>query len=127
MTDIIVDSESGSQSPSIVVAGDAATFTNTLTASGEAYDLTAKTVTATVRREEGSQIPIDDDLEDISVSIADADAGDVVWIMTAAMSALLAPPNTSSLTATVPYVCIYKVVEDEVQSLPMRFLVRIGI
>lgn len=124
---IVVDSSSGDQSPAIIVAGSGYDFTSTLSDEAGLYDLTGLTVVVSVRAEGAHRTPIDPDLEAIETTLYDAENGVVRWAMTPEMSTLLAPAGTSSLTALTPYVAIYRVVEDDVESLPLRFHVRLGI
>ena len=112
----------------IVVSGGRHIFRNTITRDDLAYNITGKTVTATVRREDspGTIIAMDEygdgPLETIPVAITAPLTGLVEWTMTAAMSeALLAPPFPAR---TTNFTVQYHVVEDDFYPDLLRFRAR---
>jgi len=112
----------------IVVAGGRHIFRNTITRDDAPYDITGKTVTATVRREDAPSTVIavdehgDGPLEKIPVSLSDPATGLVEWTLTAEMSeALLAPPFPAR---TANFTVQYHVVEDDFYPDLLRFRAR---
>jgi len=106
----------------IVVSGGRHIFLNTITRDAGTYNLTGKTVTATVRREDSPATVVDDDLEEIAVSLNVPSTGLVEWTLTAVMSAaLLAPPFPARTTT---FTVQYHVVEDDFYPDLLRFRAR---
>jgi len=95
MTPTIVDATSldGTTTDVVVVRGQAVEFHNTLKQNGSTYDLSGKTVQATIRLMSTPTTVVSASLEDVSVALANdettAAAGGVTLALSAALTALL--------------------------------------
>lgn len=110
-------------SGSIVVIGGKATFDNVITKDGATYDLTGKTVTATIRRESAPSTVIDATLEGISVTVDDASNGGVTFDLTTTLSALLTAPSAAG--DSIAYLVQYFVSTDSYYPQALRFHARL--
>lgn len=107
----------------VVIVGATAEFLNTLTLdSGGVYDLTGKTVKVTVRDADDMGRIIHPTLEEIAVSLPDAPAGDVSFILSTGLTDLFS--GHPDLVKTRPYRAQYKVATDDYKSQYLEFQVR---
>lgn len=112
------------------VAGAPLEFRNRLTRDGVAYDLSGKTVTASVRKESDPYTSLGATLEDQAVTLANLDytaaEGGVTFALDAARTTLLAPSAAVAPLAGMVenYVLQYKVVSDAYFPQALRFAVR---
>lgn len=112
----------------VIRAGSAATFLNTLTKDGATYNLTGKTVVATIRATQRPNAVIDATLEDMAVTLSTAASGIVTFSLTAVMSALLSPGSGVLADAITYYDVAYKVTTDDyLVSQLLRFGVTRGL
>jgi hypothetical protein len=86
-----------------------------------ALNLSGKTVTATVRREDDPDTVLDATLEDHAVSLVTAPSGIVKLTLVDTELALLTTPATRSLTNK--YLAFFKVVDDNYFPQPYRLFV----
>ena len=112
-------------SEAVIVAGDAATFKCTLKKDGATYALTGKTITATIRERGREDTVIDEDLEDMAVTLGNTNTttanGGVTLALTAANTTLLAPSGASS-----SYLLTFHVSTDDFTTQALGFRVRNG-
>lgn len=95
-----------------LVAGGAVTLDLALTKENAVYNLTGKTVVATIRRQDNDAGVIDASLEDMAVTVDDPTNGGVTLALSAAHTTLLAPPAYLPSTSYVYYLIQFKVTTD---------------
>lgn len=96
-----------------LVAGGIVLLDLTLTRDGGVYNLTNKTVVATIRRQDNDAIAIGaGELEDMAVTVDDPTNGGVTLALSAAHTTLLAPPAYLPSTSYVYYLIQFKVTTD---------------
>ncbi len=107
------------------VAGSKFVFNHTLTRDdGGVYDLSGRTVRATIRKESDGDRVLDSTLEDIAVTVSVAATGSVTFLCSAAQSAFMMPPTFDQPPRTRAYVAQYFVVEDDYYPQMVRFYMR---
>lgn len=113
------------ESGSVIVAGSSVIFQNTLTKDSVTYDLTGKSVVATIRREDTPGTVIDASLEDEAVTLVTPATGVVSLTLSVAQTTLLAPPSYLAATSVVYCLLQYRVTTDNFYPSLLRFGVRL--
>lgn len=112
------------ESGSVIVAGSSVIFQNTLTKDSVTYDLTGKSVVATIRREDNPGTAIHETLEDEAVTLVTPATGVVSLTLSVAQTTLLAPPSYLQATSVIYYLLQYRVTTDNFYPSLLRFGVR---
>lgn len=107
----------------VIASGSAATFSNTITKDDATYNLTGKTVVATIRSETDDRSVVDASLEDIAVTNSGI-VGAVSFALTEAMGLKLAGPRRGEADSVENYLVQYHVTTDSYYPQLLRFGVR---
>ena len=105
----------------VIVSGSAATFTVTITKDDAVYDLTGKTVVATIRAEDDDRSVVDAALEDMAVTVPAGVLGATTRALSEAMSATLSGPRRGEPDAVKNYLVQYHVTTDSYYPQLLRF------
>lgn len=111
-------------SAEVIVAGQAVVFTLTVTKDGATYNLTGKTLYATIRAKSRPNDVVHTDLEDHAVALVTAASGIVSVTLNATKTAYLAPSTARPATYEEPYLLQLRVAGDDYFPEALEFGVR---